>query len=691
MPCAADTPQVEGTGEYPHLRQPGRIGSLWLPHRILMGAMHTGLEGDGGDPVRLCAFYAERARGGAALIITGGAAVNREGAGAHYARLDDPSHHAALGAVATAVHAAGGRVALQLFHHGRYGRSAETGLRPVAPSALAARIQREVPRAMTEEDIARTVADFARGAALARELGYDAVEVMGSEGYLLDEFVSPLTNRREDAWGGSAEARRRLPLAVIAAVRRAVGADFPVIYRLTGADLMDGGTPAEEALAFARAVADAGVDAIDVGIGWHESTVPTVSLHVPRAAFAEVARRVREAVHAGRPPAHRVPVIAANRINTPETAERVLEAGCADFVAPGRPFLADPAFAAKALRGERARINVCIACNQACLDHVLGDPPAPATCLVNPAAGREEELRPRPARHRRRVAVVGAGPAGLEAARVLALRGHRVTLFEARAALGGQLNYARLVPGKDEFDETLRYYREELRLAGVGVELGHRAAPGDLVGCFDVVVVATGVRPHVPPPEELPGVELPHVTDYAAVFEGRVRVGERVAVIGGGGIACDLAHFLAGRGAASAEAALFLARQRVLPPEEALAATGSRRRITLMRRGPRMAPRIGRTTRWALLQALRAHGVDMLTGVAYRAITPEGVAVTHEGRERLVPADTVVIAAGQRSVDDLVPALRPRLPTCVVGGAREAAGVDAERAIREAAEAAIGL
>ena len=671
----------EAAPQFPHLRRPGRIGPLRLPHRILMGSMHLGLEGPGADAGTLGRFYAERARGGAALIISGGIAVAPEGVGeggGYFLFGRDPDE-AVLRAVTEAVHRAGGRIAAQLFHAGRYARSAETGLQPVAPSAVASRLNpHELPRALGGDELEALAARFADAAARARELGFDAVELMGSEGYLLNEFLAPRTNLREDAWGGSAEGRRRFPLRVAERARAALGPGTPLLYRISGADLVEGGTPWEETLAFARALEAAGVDALDVGVGWHEAAVPTVGMLAPRAAFAAVAAGLRAAVG--------IPVIAANRINTPAVAERVLASGAADFVAAARPFLADPAFAGKALSGGERRINVCIACNQACLDRVLGRPPQPASCLVNPAAGREAAFALAPAAAPGRVAVVGGGPAGLESARVLASRGHRVTLFEREGALGGQLLHAVRVPGKGEFAETLRYYREEFRALGVTVELRAEPDPADL-RTWDAVVAATGVRPRIPSEAELPGVTLPHVVPYPEIFAGRVAPGARVAIVGGGGIGCDLAHFLTDGGPASPEAFAFLELYGVLPPERALSALGARREVTLMRRGPRIAPLLGPTTRWAVLGLLRRRGVRMLTGVRYLAITEGGVRIEVEGREELVAADTVVLACGQEPRDELRAALEGKVPLHVVGGARAASELDAARAILEGAEA----
>ncbi len=671
--------------EFPHLRQAGRIGSLDLPHRLMMGSMHLGLEGPGADVDRLCRFYTDRVAGGAALIVTGGIAVSPEGAGEggayfHFGRGKDED---ALERIAAAVRRAGGRVAAQLFHAGRYARSAEIGAQPVAPSAVASRLNpRDPPRALGADELPALAERFAAAAARARDLGFHAVELMGSEGYLLNEFLAPATNRREDGWGGSAEGRRRFPVLVARRTVEAAGPGCPVLYRISGADLVEGGTPWEDTLAFAAALEDAGIAALDVGIGWHEAPVPTVGMLVPRAAFAAVAARLRAAA--------RVPVIAANRINTPEVAERVIASGAADFVSAARPFLADPAFARKALEGRAHRINVCVACNQACLDRVLGRPPRPASCLVNPAAGREAAFEPARAATPRRVAVVGGGPAGLECARVLGARGHDVTLFEGEGALGGQLRHAMRVPGKGEFAETLRYFTAELAALGVRVELRARPEPAEL-RAWDAVVLASGVRPRVPAETELPGVGLPHVAAYPDVFAGRVAVGERVAIIGGGGVACDLAHFLTESGPASPEALAFLTEYGVLPPDGALRALGARRQVTLMRRGERIAPLLGLTTRWALLGTLRRRGVRMLTGVRYLGVTGGGVRVVVEDREELVPADTVVLACGQEPRDELRADLEGTVPLRVIGGARAAGELDAARAIAEGAEAGLAV
>jgi 2,4-dienoyl-CoA reductase (NADPH2) len=639
---------------YPMLASQGAIGALRLPSRILMGSMHLGREGPEAETATLARFYADRVRGGAALVVTGGVAVSPEGGGDHYFVITDPRQRQALGAVCAAVHAAGGRIAMQLFHAGRYARREETGLQPVSASAVPSRLFPDPPRALTAGEVEALVEAFARAGAWAAELGFDAVEVMGSEGYLLNQFTSPLTNRRQDLWGD----RRRLPLAVVAALRAALPSGYPVIYRMSGDDLMPGSSTPEETDDLARALCAAGVDALNVGVGWHESAVPTVGMLVPRAAFAHVAGRVRAAVGA------RVPVIASNRINSPEVAEAVLAAGQADFVSLARPFLADPDFGRKALDGRAEAINTCIACNQACLDRILGRPPEPATCLVNPAAGREAAFDWRPAERPAAIAVVGAGPAGLEAARVLAERGHRVTLFEKEPDVGGQLRYAVAVPGKQEFRETLRYYRHELARLRVRLELGAAPAAEDLAA-FAELVVATGVRPRVP---DLPGVDLPHVATYADVLSGRVVAGERVAVIGAGGVACDLAHYLAdGEGPTVAG---FWAEYGGTAPTP-------RRQVTLLRRGGAVGERLGRTTRWALLGALRRRGVAMRTGVRYEAIVPEGVRLA--GGE-LVPADTVVLACGQEPVDPY-----PGLPGHRIGGARAAVELDARRAIEEGA------
>ncbi len=665
---------------WPHLLRPGRIGALALPHRICMGAMHLGLEGADADAERIAAFYRARARGGAALIVSGGVAVTQEGVGEggnYFVAGRDPDDRA-LALVAEGVRSEGGRILMQLFHAGRYAHRADTGLAPVAPAPVPTRLNPDPPRALDADELPELAAAFAAAGRRALELGFCGIEIMGSEGYLLNEFLAPATNTRTDRWGGDAAGRRRFPLLVAQQTRRTLGPDAPLLYRLSGADLVEGGTPWEEVLAFARALEGVGVDGLDIGIGWHESPIPTVGMLVPRAAFASVAAGVRKAVA--------IPVLASNRISTPEVAERVLASGAADFVSLGRPFLADPEFAHKVREGRPDRINVCIACNQACLDHVLDRPPRPASCLVNPLAGRERELALTPAAIRRRVAVVGGGPAGMEAARVLAARGHAVTLFERAPALGGQLRYAMRVPGKGEFGETLRYYRVALAEAGVRLELDADPRPDDLAG-FAAVVVATGVRPRVPGPDALPGVDLPHVVTYADVFSGRAAVGERVVIVGAGGVGCDLAHFLSEQGPATPEAVAFLQRYGVPEAARARDALAGHRTITLLRRGSRIGPLLGRTTRWALLALLRQRGVVMRTGIRYQAITPDGVVLAGPEGPEHIPADTVVLACGQEPEDRLSAQLAGRVACHVIGGARLAAELDAERAIYEGTRA----
>jgi len=682
--------------------QPGAIGRLRLPHRLVMGSMHLGLEDrdDGGQA--LAAFYATRARGGAGLIVTGGWAVSRVGAGGpHYGLVNEPAAAPVLAQVTAAVHNAGGLIALQLFHAGRYAFASSFGLQPVAPSAIPSRFSPDAPRALSGDEIRATIDDFAQAAALAVEFGFDAVELMGSEGYLLNQFVSPLTNQREDDWGGDAPTRTRFPVQVVRAVQAAAGPDFPVIYRMSGADLMPGSSTPAETLGFARALADAGVAALNVGVGWHEARVPTVQGVVPTGAWIPQAAAVKQAVGA-------LPVIASNRVNRLEQAEEIIAAGAVDFVSMARPFLADPEFVARSRRGER--VNICIACNQACIDRSLVD--EPVSCLVNPAAGREHVLGlgrpsgvPAPATEPRRFAVVGGGPAGLSAALTFARGGHEVVLFEAEAELGGQFRLARMVPGKADYGETVRYYSGELAAHGVEVRYGQRlaAADADQLRGFDGVVVASGVHPRE---VELPGRDLPHVLTYPEAFAAlgadgarSDRIGRSVAVIGGGGIAVDLAHLLTVAPAASPSDELSrfraehgLATPTATTPVDPATTSGEARAVTLMRRSGRVGAGIGRSTRWVLIAELRRHRVAMRTGVAYEAIVPEGVWIrTTDGRE-LVPADTVVVAAGQVRNDPLGAALAAAgVRHELVGGARSADAVNAVRAFDEGMLAARAL
>ena len=659
-----------------HVWQPGRVGPLELRHRLVMGAMHLGLEREDDGGRSLAAFYGARARGGAALIVTGGSAVSRVGAGgASYSFINEEPDAARLAAIPAAVHAAGGRVLLQLFHAGRYALQEAFGLQPVAPSAVYSRYSRCEPRALSEEEILETIDDFARGAARARELGFDGVEIMGSEGYLLSQFMAPVTNLREDGWGGELEGRMRFPLAVATAVRAAVGPERAVVYRISGADLVPGGASAEEVCALASRLASGPADALNVGIGWHESRVPTVQAVVPHGAWAPWAAAVRAAVS--------VPVIASNRVSTAALADALVGEGVCDFVSLARAFLADPEFVHRSRA--RRRVNACIACNQ-CIDASIFD--RRVSCAVNPRAGFEAAARVDGAGVS--VAVAGGGPAGMEAARALAESGFVVTLFEAAAQLGGQFRMARRIPGKEDFALTGEYFAGELERLGVDLRLGARAGADALAG-FDAVVVATGV---VPRPVALPGAELAHVLSYAQLLaadgDPLELVGERVAIIGAGGIGVDVAHLLSlDRGQS------FYARYGLEPDlvgqrhtRVCLWPTSSvqlRRQVTLMRRGGRIGDGIGASTRWVVVQELRDAGVELLAGVAYERIEPGGVVVRLEdGSQRRVAADTVVIAAGQEPERSLADTLAARgLAHVVIGGAADAAGLDAGRAFRD--------
>ncbi|HUN52535.1 MAG TPA: NADPH-dependent 2,4-dienoyl-CoA reductase [Candidatus Sulfotelmatobacter sp.] len=663
---------------YPHLFAPLPLAHITLANRIMMGSMHTGLEAEPGPLRRLAAFYRERAAGGAGLIVTGAFAPNREGRLQQEANTmmsaEDAARHKPI---TRAVHEAGGRILLQVLHSGRYGYHKEI----VAPSPIRSPINPGTPRELRAAEIPAIIADFARAAGLAREAGYDGVEIMGSEGYLITQFLTPRTNRRQDEWGGTLANRMRFPLEILRQVRATVGRDFVVMYRISAIDLVEDGLTGDEIVTLAKAVAAAGADLINTGIGWHEARIPTIAQAVPPAAFAWTTERIKRAV--------RVPVVASNRIGTPEQAEAVLAAGQADMASLARPLLADAAFAAKAGRGERRAINICIACNQACLDHYFVG--KEATCLVNPRACRETLLAAAPAARAKRIAVVGGGPAGLSAAVSAAERGHAVTLFEAERRLGGQFNLAQVVPGKESFADSIAYHAGRLAALGVEVRLGQRAAPAALAGRFDHVVLAAGIRPRRP---EIPGIDHPSVLGYADVLTGRAAVGPRVAIIGGGGIGFDVALYLLERGQASHRDPAAFARawgiDRSLGLPGGLAADGPERpapahHITMLKRSPGpFGTTLGRSTGWVHRALLARNGVTQIAGAVYRRIDDRGLHIAVEGGERSIAADSIIICAGQEPFDDLLaPLAAAGQPATAIGGARLAAELDAKRAIEE--------
>jgi 2,4-dienoyl-CoA reductase (NADPH2) len=652
---------------YPHLARPLELGFTTLRSRCVMGSMHTGFEARG-DIDALAALYAERARGGAALIVTGGFSPNDAGnLGPHRAQFSSEDDRERHRSIPRAVHAAGGKICLQLLHSGRYGFHE----RIVAPSAIKSPINAHSPREMSPEEIERTIEDFARAARLAREAGYDGVELMGSEGYLITQFLAARTNRRSDAWGGPLANRMRFATEIVRQVRAASGPNFIVVYRISALDLVEGGLTGREIVEVARAVEAAGATLLSSGIGWHEARIPTIAQAVPRGAFAWATRRLKEAV--------RIPVVASNRINDPETAEAILARGDADLVSLARAMLADAEFANKALAGDRRAINVCIACNQACLDHYFTG--QPVSCVVNPRAGRETRLAVRKASAPKRVAVVGGGPAGLACAATAAERGHRVTLFERQAELGGQFNLAKKVPGKQEFAESVAYYAERLRRAGVEVRLNRAPSAAELA-TYDESVVATGVAPRRP---AIPGIEHAKVLGYADVLAGRARVGHRVAIIGMGGIGFDVALYLLGDKAATLDPKEFLAHWGISEAQDVPgglavpAAARPARSITMMKRSlTPFGSTLGRTTGWVHRAELARHGVRMLKGVEYRRVDDAGVHIVVDGVPSVVAADTVVVCAGQVATREL--------PGHPIGGAREAGELDAERAMREGVE-----
>jgi len=677
------------TQSYPHLLAPLDLGFTTLKNRVLMGSMHTGLEDDE-KLDRLAAYFAERARGGVGLIVTGGFAPNEAatpmaGAGTMTTARDVQRHQP----VTRAVHAEGGKIALQILHTGRYAMHRHG----VAPSALHSPISPYPPMALTPAGIAQQIQDFVRCAVLAREAGYDGVEIMGSEGYFINQFIAAATNRRSDDWGGSYANRMRLPVEIVQRTREAVGPDFILIYRLSMIDLVPGGSNWDEVVLLAKAIEAAGATIINTGIGWHEARVPTIATSVPRGAFAWITQKMKHEVS--------IPLVTSNRINTPEVAEQLLADGFADMVSLARPMLADPDFVRKAAAGQPEQINICIACNQACLDHIFVE--KVASCLVNPRACHETELNYLPAPKRRRFAVIGAGPAGISAATVLAERGHAVDLFDAAEEIGGQLNMAKVVPGKEEFHGMVGYFRQRVVSTGVRLRLGARVGAQQLIdGGYDEVILATGVVPRTP---HIPGIDHPKVLSYIDVLRHRKPVGRRVAVIGAGGIGFDVAEFLVDDGhSATLDAAKWLAEWGVADPASARGgvegvvpkiAPPARDVFLLQRSASKAGARLGKTTGWIHRASLKMKRVTTIEGVNYERIGDEGLMLSYgEARENpgWLAVDTIVLCTGQEPLRELLAPLQAAgVVTHLIGGADVAAELDAKRAINQASRLAATL
>jgi 2,4-dienoyl-CoA reductase (NADPH2) len=678
--------------QYPHLLAPLDLGHLTLKNRVLMGSMHTGLEEASDGFARMAAFYAARAKGGVSLMVTGGIAPNFAG------RLEPKASQLSFGwqvsrhrVITDAVHAEGGLIAMQILHAGRYAYHPLA----VAPSSTKSPISPFRARGMTGWGVRHTIAKYVRCAELAQRAGYDGVEIMGSEGYLINQFIAPKTNHRDDEWGGAFDNRIRFAVEIVRRTREAVGRNFIIIYRLSMLDLVEGGSTWDEVVALAKAVEAAGASIINTGIGWHEARIPTIATMVPRAAFSWVTRRLKGHVH--------VPLIATNRINDPATGEAVLARGDADMVSMARPFLADPDFMRKSAEDRADEINTCIGCNQACLDQIFARDIA--SCLVNPYACHETVLVAPPLRQKKAVAVVGAGPAGLAAATTAAERGHLVTLFDAADDIGGQFNLARRIPGKEEFAETLRYFRTRLHKLGVELSLSRRAQAEDLAG-FDHVIVATGIVPRVP---QIPGIGHPKVASYADIVEGRRTAGRTVAIVGAGGIGFDVAEFLTAEHAPDGHTsdgdvanpaveafreewgidATYASRGGLMEPHEH---AGERTVWLLQRKETKVGAGLAKTTGWIRRTLLKHRGVVMLAGVEYVRIDDQGLHVTVDGVPQVLAVDTIVICAGQEPRRDLVPSLvAAGISHELIGGADVALELDAKRAIAQGTKVALAL
>ncbi len=676
---------------YPKLFEPLDLGFTTLKNRILMGSMHTGLEDRFYHMDKLAAYFAERAKGGVGLIVTGGYAPNRRGELSPLGSKMDSKITARLHRkVTSAVHNEGGKIALQILHAGRYGYTPYS----VSASARKAPINPFKPSELSHRQILKTINDYAQAVSLAKYAGYDGVEIMGSEGYLINQFIAERVNQRSDEWGGSAENRMRFPVAIVKRIREEVGDDFIIVYRMSVMDLVEGGQSWEEIVALAKALEQAGVTIINTGIGWHEARIPTIVTSVPRAAFAFATGKLREAVT--------IPVCASNRINTPELAEEIIASGDADMVSMARPLLADPEFAIKAEQGRADEINTCIACNQACLDHTFSM--KRSSCLVNPRACYETELVYRPATSPRKVAVIGAGPAGMAASTVLAERGHQVTLYDAEDKIGGQFNIAAQIPGKADFLETMRYFRTMLAKHQVELKLGQRASAESLLQAnFDDIIVATGIHPRTP---QIEGIDHPKVMSYLDVLKHHKPVGKRVAIIGAGGIGFDVGEFLVHEHGLSEEQA----KQRWYEEwgvDTSLSSRGAMRApvvaaperqvFLLQRKETSVGKGLGKTSGWVHRAALNMKGVKMMPGCEYQLIDDRGLHILVSGKPELLEVDNVVICAGQTPNRDLADQLEASgasekgVSVHVIGGANVAAELDAKRAIKQASELAAAL